>query len=285
MVLGMGSLGAGRLNAQSDLDLIVIYDPAGVEASDGPKPLAAPAYYARLTKAFVTALTAPMAEGRLYEVDMRLRPSGRQGPVATALAAFRDYQEHEAWTWEHLALTRARAVAGDPALAAEVEAFRRDLIRAQAGAARILPDTAAMRARLLAARPGGPWDAKAGPGRLMDVELFAQSLALRAGDPARRVSAQLRAGVRAGLIPAPDAAALEQALSLLWPLQAGSRLLGDARSDPAQLGQGGAAFLLRESGASDAAALADRIAAVTAAAADAITRGLGGHAGETGDAA
>ncbi|HSG54782.1 MAG TPA: glutamine-synthetase adenylyltransferase, partial [Paracoccaceae bacterium] len=112
MVLGMGSLGAARLNATSDLDLIVIYDADGVENSDGRRPLAARPYYARLTQAMVTALTAPMAEGKLYEVDMRLRPSGTQGPVATSLTSFRDYQMNEAWIWEHLALTRARAVAG-----------------------------------------------------------------------------------------------------------------------------------------------------------------------------
>ena len=88
VVVGMGSLGAGRQNAASDLDLIVIYDAAGVEASVGARPLAARAYYARLTQAMVTALTAPMAEGRLYEVDMRLRPSGRQGPVATSIEQF-----------------------------------------------------------------------------------------------------------------------------------------------------------------------------------------------------
>ncbi|MFN6977253.1 MAG: glutamine-synthetase adenylyltransferase, partial [Gemmobacter sp.] len=293
-VVGMGSLGAGRLNAQSDLDLIVIYDPLGVEASDGRRPLDTRTYYARLTKAFVTALTAPMAEGRLYEVDMRLRPSGRQGPVATSLAAFRTYQQTEAWTWEHLALTRARPVAGDPALGAEVEDFRRALLRAQAGAARILPDTAAMRARLLAHRPGDAWEAKAGPGRLMDIELFAQALALLAGDPARRTEAQLRAGVKAGRLGAADEAALRAALRLLWPLQAGARLLGEASSDPAALGQGARGFLLRETGAADAEALAGRLAAATADAAAIITAGLGvneapvaaGHDAEgTGDAA
>ncbi|MCE8472118.1 glutamine-synthetase adenylyltransferase, partial [Rhodovulum sulfidophilum] len=92
VVLGMGSLGAGALSARSDLDLIVIYDADGVEASDGRRPLASRAYYAKLTQALVTALTAPMAEGRLYEVDMRLRPSGNQGPVATSLQSFRNYR-------------------------------------------------------------------------------------------------------------------------------------------------------------------------------------------------
>ncbi len=284
MVLGMGSLGAGRLNAGSDLDLIVVYDAAGAEGSDGPRPLPARTYYARLTQAFVTALTAQMAEGRLYEVDLRLRPSGRQGPVATALPAFRAYQQTEAWTWEHLALTRARPVAGDAELSAEVEDFRRALIRSQAGAARILPDTAAMRARLMAAKPGGAWDAKAGPGRIMDIELFAQAAALHAGDPARRVPQQLRAGVRAGLVSREAEAALLAAWRLLWPLQAGARLLGEARLDPAGLGQGACAFLLRETGARDAADLAARLAATTAAAAAAIAAGLGIAEG-AGDAA
>ena len=106
----------------------MIYDAAGVDASDGRRPLASRAYYARLTQALVTALSAPMAEGRLYEVDMRLRPSGRQGPVATAFEAFKTYQNEEAWTWEHLALTRARAVTGDGGLAQKVEAFRLELL-------------------------------------------------------------------------------------------------------------------------------------------------------------
>ena len=113
VVLGMGSLGAEKLNAGSDLDLIVIYDAAGVDQSEGRRPLMSRLYYSRLTQAMITALTAPMAEGRLYEVDMRLRPSGNQGPVATGWASFREYQRSDAWVWEHLALTRARVIAGD----------------------------------------------------------------------------------------------------------------------------------------------------------------------------
>src|SRR5210317_805597 len=111
----MGSLGAGRLHATSDLDVIVIYDAMGVEASDGKRPLAARIYYARLTQALITAMTAPMAEGRVYEVDMRLRPSGNKGPVATSWDAFQSYQMGEAWIWEHLALSRARVIAGPQA--------------------------------------------------------------------------------------------------------------------------------------------------------------------------
>ncbi|MDM7256024.1 MAG: glutamine-synthetase adenylyltransferase, partial [Paracoccus sp. (in: a-proteobacteria)] len=198
VVLGMGSLGARRLNAASDLDLIVIYDAAGCEGSQGKKPLATRPYYARLTQAMVTAISAPTAKGRLYEVDMRLRPSGRQGPVATSIQSFRDYQISEAWTWEHLALTRARVVAacgseGD-ALAAEFEVLRLDVLAARGRGKRVMADLAEMRGRIFAAKaPEGRWEAKIGPGRLQDIELLAQSFALRAADPARGPEAQIRA--------------------------------------------------------------------------------------------
>ncbi len=272
VVVGMGSLGAGRLNAASDLDLIVIYDPAGVEASDGRRPLDARSYYARLTKAFVTALSAPMAEGKLYEVDMRLRPSGRQGPVATALDAFCSYQRSEAWTWEHLALTRARRVAGSAALGDEVEAFRRALLPEKGAGASVAADTAAMRARLAEAKPGGgSFEAKDGPGRLQDIELAAQACALRAGSPARRLEAQLQAGARAGVIDAEAVAALLGAYRLCWRLQAAGRLLADRIEDIAALGAGGQALILRETGAQSLDALERDLADACAGAAAAIT--------------
>jgi glutamate-ammonia-ligase adenylyltransferase len=249
VVLGMGSLGAERLTAASDLDLIVIYDPGAEEASDGPRPLAVRPYYARLTQALVTAVTAPTAEGVLYEVDMRLRPSGRQGPVATSLASFTAYQRDEAWTWEHLALTRARAVAGEAALAADVEAFRQELLRAKAGGAQVRQDVAEMRARLGEAKPGdGGWDAKFGPGRLMDIELCAQTLALLAGSSARRLAAQVAAGQRAGVLSAGDGEVLVEAARLFWQVQAAARLLTGGTIDPGALGEGGRRFLLRETG-------------------------------------
>ncbi|MGP3696296.1 [protein-PII] uridylyltransferase family protein [Rhodobacter sp. NSM] len=260
VVLGMGSLGAGRLNAGSDLDLIVIHDAQGQEESTGPRPLASRPYFARLTQALVTALTAPMAEGRLYEVDMRLRPSGRQGPVATALESFRSYQREEAWTWEHLALTRARPIAGDPALAGEIEALRREILAEKAVPARVLPDVSDMRRRLAEAKPAtGPWEAKNGAGRLMDIELLAQTAALLAGDPARRVEQQLRAGVRTGFLDGADETALLSAYRLCWRLQAGSRLLSEGAVDFGTLGEGGRAFLLREVEAPSAEALLARL--------------------------
>lgn len=283
MVLGMGSLGAARLNAGSDLDLIVIYDAAGVEVSDGPRPLAARAWYARLTQALVTALTAPMAEGRLYEVDMRLRPSGRQGPVATSLAAFEAYQRDEAWTWEHLALTRAQPLAGEPALCAEVEGVRRAVLRIKGPGARVRADVAAMRARIAAAKPaGGPWEAKLGRGRLLDIELAAQTCALIAGDPARRVGAQLRAGTRAGVLTAAEEDVLLQAYRLCWRLQAGIRLLTDRQVEIERIGAGGRAFLLRETDEAGMEALIARLERVTGAAADVIDRLMPERGGEDG---
>lgn len=265
VVLGMGSLGARVLNAGSDLDLIVVYDAAGVETSDGPRPLAARPYYARLTQAMVTALSAPTAEGRLYEVDMRLRPSGRQGPVATSLDSFRSYQLTEAWTWEHLALTRARVVArcggASDTLADEIEALRLDVLRRRGGDERVMPDVAQMRARLFAAKPAdGPLDARRGPGRLQDIDLLAQACALRAGDPARGTLAQLRAGRRGGLLSADAAERLSSAWRALWRLHAATRLLTERPLDMEEIGRGGQAFLLREAGVTDADRLSQEVA-------------------------
>src|SRR5207237_470916 len=116
-VIALGKLGGREMTAASDLDLILVYDFAeGAESSGGPKPLSINQYYARLTQRLISALTSPTAEGVLYDVDMRLRPSGNKGPVATSLASFRTYHRESAWTWEHLALTRARTVSGDQAL-------------------------------------------------------------------------------------------------------------------------------------------------------------------------
>ncbi|MGR3570849.1 [protein-PII] uridylyltransferase family protein [Brevirhabdus sp.] len=248
-VIAMGSLGASRLNAASDLDLIVIYDADGVENSDGKRSLASRSYYARLTQALVTALSAPMAQGRLYEVDMRLRPSGRQGPVATSLASFEAYQRDEAWTWEHLALTRARPVAGSAELGARIDAFRRDLLSDPHDPGKILRDLADMRRRLAEAKPGGGvWDPKAGSGRMQDIELFGQGIALLAGSPDRTVHGQVMAGVAAGLIAQTDAQAVLSAYDVFVKVQQVVRLVTHAIVPVADLGRGAVEFLLRETG-------------------------------------
>ena len=261
IVLGMGSLGAKRLNAGSDLDLIVIYDAADADQSFGLRPLPSRSYYAKLTQALVTALSAPMSEGRLYEVDMRLRPSGRQGPVATSFDSFRAYQETEAWTWEHLAQTRARVLAGNPDLADAFEQFRLGLLGQKGRGPLVRPDVAEMRARLRAAKaPEGPWDVKQAAGGLMDIELLAQTAALMAADPSRQVEKQLSAGVRIGWIAADQEAELLATYRLTWQIHAASRLLGERLLDPATIGPGGAAFVLRATGQVDLSALATCLA-------------------------
>ena len=248
-ILGMGSLGAGQLHALSDLDLIMIYDPADIDVSDGKRPLATRPYYARLTQALVTALTAPMGEGRLYEVDMRLRPSGRQGPVATSLQSFTSYQQDEAWTWEHLALTRARPVAGSVDLGARIEAFRAALLPQKGQGATVLSDVAEMRARLAEAKPGdSQWNVKDGAGRLQDIALFAQTVALKTDVTACETELQLAGGVVKGWLDAAQGADLQAAARLFWRVQSAGRLLAGGVFDPAAVGEGGCRFVLRETG-------------------------------------
>ncbi len=124
------------------------------------------------------------------------------------LSAFRDYQKTEAWTWEHLALTRARPITGDPALARAVEAFRQELLAQPSDPAKVLADVAEMRERIAAAKPGkGEWEAKLGAGRMQDVELLAQAAALLAGDPARQIPDQLAAGERIGWLSKSEVSA------------------------------------------------------------------------------
>ncbi|WP_093968500.1 glutamine-synthetase adenylyltransferase [Actibacterium lipolyticum] len=274
VVLGMGSLGAQRLNGGSDLDLIVIYDAGEVEGSDGRRPLPSRTYYARLTQALVTALTAPMAEGKLYEVDMRLRPSGNQGPVATSFQSFVDYQRNSAWTWEHLALTRARAVAGDAQLGARVEEFRQQLLREKADVQTVVDGVIDMRARLADAKPAkDAWDGKRGPGRGQDVELVASAAALIAGSAETMVPAQLAVGVEAKWLTQEQAQGLEDAYALFRRAQIAAKLLSDKPIDPSALGAGGCAFFLRACGANSADALAEMLEQVqskTAALIDAV---------------
>ncbi|VAW03525.1 Glutamate-ammonia-ligase adenylyltransferase [hydrothermal vent metagenome] len=275
VVLGMGSLGAARLNARSDLDLIVIYDADGVEASDGRRPLASRMYYARLTQAMITALTVPMAEGRLYEVDMRLRPSGSKGPVATSWEAFCSYHENDAWLWEHLALTRARVICGDRALADQVEAFRVELLSDKGAPQKVLPEVAEMRARIATAKPpDGPWDSKLGRGRLFDVELLSQAAALMAGTRARDVVSGLAAGVVIGWYDAAERDALGRAYGLCWQLLQAAKLLSDKPLKSEMIGDGGQSFVLRESGFETLEALQQALEAATNKAGDIIDRAL-----------
>jgi [glutamine synthetase] adenylyltransferase / [glutamine synthetase]-adenylyl-L-tyrosine phosphorylase len=221
VVIGMGRLGGREMTAASDLDLIFVYDHAKDAAgSNGARPLAPSLYYARASQRLISALTVMTGEGGLYEVDMRLRPSGNKGPVAVSFETFAKYQADEAWTWERLALTRARVVAGPADLRARVEGVIRSALTAPRDASQVLADVADMRGRLDRERPAkSAWDLKEAKGGLFDVEFIAQGLQLAhasAHDGVLNVNTlgALAALAKHGCVSAGDAAALETAARL-----------------------------------------------------------------------
>jgi len=183
-VVVLGKAGSREMMAGSDLDLILVYThPPNVTESQGTRrSLPAPTWFIRAAHAFVAALTSPGPEGPLYAVDMRLRPSGNKGPVAVSLAAFRQYHLHDAWTWERMALTRARVIAGTPAITARTQQAIAGALFRPHDPAKTKGDAASMRARLLRELPPtGPWDVKLRPGGGIEVEFIAQTLQLVRG--------------------------------------------------------------------------------------------------------
>lgn len=176
VILGMGKLGSRELTAGSDVDLILLYDhDPEAEYSTGEKELAPAHYFARLTQRLIAAVSAPTAEGVLYELDLRLRPSGNKGPVATHADAFGKYQREQAETWEHMALTRARIVAGDPVLAGRVEAEIEAVLAQPRDAGKIRREAFEMRELIAEEKPPRDnWDLKLIPGGLIDLEFVAQ---------------------------------------------------------------------------------------------------------------
>ncbi len=179
-VIAMGKLGGQEMTASSDLDLVFIYNAPAEAESSGPKKLPASTYYARLAQRFINALTAPTSEGMLYEVDMRLRPTGNKGPVAVSIESFIRYHESEAWTWEHLALTRARLITAAQPLGGQVEAVIHKTLASARDTEKLFADAKDMREKLAAQFPGkNHWDLKFTRGGLVDIEFIAQTLQLR----------------------------------------------------------------------------------------------------------
>jgi glutamate-ammonia-ligase adenylyltransferase len=179
-VFALGKLGGREMTASSDLDMIVVYDfdPERPESS-GPRPLYGAQYFSRLTQRLISALTAQTNYGVLYQVDMRLRPSGRSGPLATHIDGFAGYQQNEAWTWEHMALTRARVVSASPPFAARVEALIRAVLSRPRDAEMVAADVVEMR-KAIATEKGDSerWNLKYVAGGLIDIEFIAQYLQL-----------------------------------------------------------------------------------------------------------
>jgi len=231
-VIAYGKWGSRERTIGSDLDLVAVYDAPEDARSDGRRSLPAPVYYMRLTQRLITAMTTMTGEGRLFEVDLRLRPSGEDGPVAVRFEALAQYLNETAWTWELMALSRARYAIGDRGLGERIEGLRDAMLKQAASRPDVLADVAAMRRRIAEAKPaGGPWDIRRRPGGIVDVEFIAQGLSLLHGDEAavraaRRPEDQLRALAGCGAISADRAEALAAAAKFWLAAQWVIRLVG-----------------------------------------------------------
>ncbi|WBH16965.1 bifunctional [glutamine synthetase] adenylyltransferase/[glutamine synthetase]-adenylyl-L-tyrosine phosphorylase [Sphingomonas radiodurans] len=171
VILALGRLGGGALTHASDLDLIYLFTGDFAAESDGPKPLGATLYYNRLAQRVTAALSVATAAGPLYPIDTRLRPSGTQGPLVVNIDSFARYQRESAWTWEHMALTRARPVFGSAAARADLAAIIQAVLAGDRLERDVVADAVAMRAEMAAHKPPqGPLDAKLLPGGLVDLE-------------------------------------------------------------------------------------------------------------------
>jgi len=265
-VVGLGRLGSREMTLESDLDLLFIYDDVE-ESSDGPKPLWVTQYFAKLAQRLIAALTVLTPEGQLFEVDMRLRPSGNAGPVAVGLSGFAQYQWTEAWTWEHMALTRARVVTGPDDLAQRIRDTIAKVLTRPRDAAKLKTDVADMRRRIAAAKGAdNPWDVKTARGGLIDIEFVAQYLQLRfaAETPAvldQNTAAALRKLAAAGCLDPDTAAELGQAYGFLAQMLALMRLVHSAKFDPALISPGLARVLARAGHLPDFATLSTDLAA------------------------
>ncbi|KAF0227848.1 MAG: glutamate-ammonia-ligase [Beijerinckiaceae bacterium] len=179
VLLGYGKAGSREMTANSDLDLVVIYDAPPDAMSDGRRSLMPAEYFAKLTQRLISALSAQMRTGTLYEIDLRLRPSGRKGTVATSIAGFKDYQITEAEAWEHMALSRARVLAGDDDLAARLRAVIAEILTRPRSEKTVKAEVSTMRGLMAREKPGrNAFDVKDWPGGLVDCEFIAQTLLL-----------------------------------------------------------------------------------------------------------
>ena len=183
-VAGYGKLGGLELGYGSDLDLVFLHDSSGeIQQTSGERPLDNGVFFLRLGQRIVHLLTMHSAAGRLYEVDMRLRPNGKGGFLMTGIDAFERYQLHDAWTWEHQALLRARAVGGDADLCARFEAVRRRVLCSAVRRDTLRADVSQMRARMrreLSQAGPGQFDIKQDAGGIADIEFLVQYWVLAA---------------------------------------------------------------------------------------------------------
>jgi glutamate-ammonia-ligase adenylyltransferase len=265
-IVAMGRLGSREMTASSDLDLILLYDfdPEHPD-SDGPRPLHGAHYFARFTQRLISAFTTRTNYGVLYDVDMRLRPSGRAGPVASHLKSFADYQEREAWTWEHMALTRARVISAPPGLRAGIEKIIREVLTRPRAADVVASDVADMR-RAIALEKGEDdvWDLKYAAGGLVDIDFIAQYLQLvHAAEKPDILDVStlhvLDNAARLGVLPASVAGILRAAAHLYHDLTQILRLCVSERFKPESAGEDLLRVMARAGDAPDFSSLEARV--------------------------
>jgi glutamate-ammonia-ligase adenylyltransferase len=265
-IVAMGKLGSREMTATSDLDLILLYDFDDEHPdSDGAKSLHGAHYFARFTQRLISAFTTRTNYGVLYDVDMRLRPSGRAGPVASRLDSFSQYQELEAWTWEHMALTRARVISSSSDFRVKIERIIREVLTRPRDAAVIATDVADMR-RAVALEKGEDdvWDLKYAAGGMVDIDFIAQYLQLvhaaTKPDILDVSTAQvLDNAVRLGVLPQASAEILRAAARLYNNLTQILRLCVTAKFNPETAGEDLLRVMSRAGDAPDFSALEARV--------------------------
>ena len=246
VMLGLGRLGGGALTHASDLDVIFVFTGDHAAESDGRRPLGATLYFNRLAQRIIAALSVPTAEGALYEVDTRLRPQGTQGPLAVSVESFALYQREQAWTWEHMALARARVVYGSEAAAAELDAIMTEVLATPRDPAKLASEVLDMRQRMAASKaPKGPLDVKLARGGLVDMEFLIHYRQLREHTGlVPQLPVALGQLIGAGLLPGEMATAFD----FLSRLLVASRLFSPDGAIPPS---GAQAVLAKACGCSD----------------------------------
>lgn len=265
-IVAMGKLGSREMTASSDLDLILLYDfDSEHPDSDGARPLHGAQYFARFTQRLISAFTTRTNYGVLYDVDMRLRPSGRAGPVASHINSFADYQEHEAWTWEHMALTRARVISSSPVFRNRIERVIRTILTRRRDVGLIASDVAEMR-RAIALEKGEQdlWDLKHAAGGMVDIDFIAQYLQLvHAADKPDILSVNTRQALnnaqRLGVLALTDAEILRPAARLYHDLTQVLRLCVSDKFKPETAGDDLLRVMARAGDAPDFSALEARV--------------------------
>jgi [glutamine synthetase] adenylyltransferase / [glutamine synthetase]-adenylyl-L-tyrosine phosphorylase len=265
-ILAMGRLGSREMTASSDLDLILLYDfdPEHPD-SDGARSLHGAHYFARFTQRLISAFTTRTNYGVLYDVDMRLRPSGRAGPVASHITSFAEYQEREAWTWEHMALTRARVISASPEFRVKIERIIREALTRPRNAAGVANDVADMR-RAVALEKGEHdiWDLKHAAGGMVDIDFIAQYLQLvHAADKPDildvRTLQVLDNAARLGVLPQSAAEVLRPATRLYHDLTQILRLCVSEKFKPETAGEDLLRVMARAGDAPDFSSLEARV--------------------------